>query len=162
MDETLRFFMKEDCAGFRLIHNAIACTGLFEPKDGTGPAAFEPEPALDLLDTLDTVENTLSSRFEKLNRLAAEETMTVRDVAAAEIGRLRAEWLDIVEKVRRACAEHPIDRDVKAGLSAVLQAAAVQPAHTRLAEILVATELPVRLTAAALRIVNHDRALETI
>jgi len=162
MDETLRFFMKEDCAGFRLIHNAIACLGLFEQKDGPEPAPFEPEPALDMIDTLQAVDDALASRFGKLIELSADESTIMQRLIETEIERLQAEWTKVRETFRRTCAGCSIDRDVKTGLSTALQAAAAQPAPTRLADLLVATELPVRLTAAALRTVNTDRALETI
>jgi len=46
MDQTLQFFMKEDCAGFRLIYNAIGRLGLFEAAHAK--TQLEPESAVNL------------------------------------------------------------------------------------------------------------------
>jgi hypothetical protein len=159
MDQTLRFFMKEDCAGFRLIHNAIACLGLYE---GNVPAIG---PELQRADGISTVierlDRTMAQQFVAIGQLAAAETEALHEIIAEEASRLKSEWDDVSSRMKAAVGAAPIDVRVANGLSTVLDTASRAEQNTRLAEILVMTELPIRLVAAALRIVACDRALET-
>jgi hypothetical protein len=157
MDQTLRFFMKEDCAGFRLIHNAIACLGLFDGQTaGNDPISA---PTAGLVDVLDDLDATMTKQFEALALMAADESESLQDIIAAETDRLKAEWTEVSSGLRQVTVSGPIDARVAGGLSSVLDAAAQAPQQTRLAELIVMTELPIRLAAAALRILACDQAL---
>lgn len=157
MDQTLRFYMKEDCAGFRLIHNALACLGLFD-KDAAetiSPSAS----SSGLVELLDGLQTTMTKQFATLAEMAADETENLQEIIAAEVSRLKAEWAEVSSVLRQAAGAGSINGRVASGLSSVLDTAAHAPQQTRLAELLVMTELPIRLVAAALRIVACDRAL---
>ncbi len=162
MDETLRFFMKEDCAGFRLIYNAISYLGLFDEKDAAAKApASETIDTAELLQALASVDAALASMFEHLAAQAESETTAMKTLLAAEFGRTRQEWGDVLSGLRAECEAGAIDRTLVKGLTTALRDAAISlKSAWRLAENLVLTELPVRLCAAALRLVLCDRALE--
>ncbi|MBB6511052.1 hypothetical protein F4695_004447 [Rhizobium soli] len=157
MDQTLRFFMKEDCAGFRLIHNAIACLGLFDRVQATAP--LQALRADDLGPILLRLDTTMARQFAAISDMAATETDAMQEIVAAEASRLRSEWAHVCASLRYAVEVAPIDSRVATGLSSVLHAAAQVQHKIRLAELIVMTELPIRLVAAALRIIACDRAL---
>lgn len=157
MDETLRFFMKEDCAGFRLIHNAIASLGLFDTR--CDRAAAHHVPAGDLDKVVDRLDETMAGQFAAIADMAATETSALQEIVSSETARLKSEWAAAAAGLRRAIADAPIESRLAAGLSSVLDTASRADRNGRLAELLVMTELPVRLVAAALRSIACDRAL---
>lgn len=160
MDETLRFFMKEDCAGFRLIYNALVYLGLFAKSDSS-TAVVETIAPGDLLQQLDGLDAALKTSFSKLEALSHEETDEMTVLLAAEFDRLKREWQDVLTDIRDVCAGGTIDAQLAHALTGVLQAAiASLDIPSKLTETLVLTELPVRLCAAALRIMRCDNALE--
>ncbi|MBB3459188.1 hypothetical protein FHT86_007520 [Rhizobium sp. BK313] len=163
MDETLKFFMKEDCAGFRLIYNAIAYLGLFDAKATSLPAnGLETADAVELLQVLANVDAAIHAMFDHLEKQAKAETAGMQTLLAAEFGRTRREWSDVLGGLRAECQGGPIDRALVHGLTTALTDAAKSlQSPLRLAENLVLTELPIRLSAAALRLIRCDRALET-
>lgn len=161
MDQTLRFYMKENCAGFRLIHNAIASLGLFEKQKSAEPATEK--YALDVfIETLTSLDKKIAHMSGQLDHLAAQEPDLVRDIAKAEIERVQDEGRRVMYALRQACENKQIDMQLLPGLSAVLQEAErTSLDNLRLAELLVMTELPIRIMAAALRIIECDGFLET-
>jgi hypothetical protein len=159
MDQTLRFFMKEDCAGFRLIHNAIACLGLFDKETAGGRA--EPKHADGFGTVLDRIRATMDRQFAAIRDIARGETEALQELVAAETSRLEEEWAHVLSRLDETATGTPVDSRVADGLSAALDAASRTEQNDRLAELLVMTELPIRLAAAALRIIACDRALET-
>ncbi len=85
MDETLKFFMKEDCAGFRLIYNAIAYLGLFDAKATSLPAnGLETADAVELLQVLANVDAAIHAMFDHLDQQAKAETVEMQTLLAAE------------------------------------------------------------------------------
>ncbi|AYD03941.1 BPL-N domain-containing protein [Neorhizobium sp. NCHU2750] len=157
MDQTLRFFMKEDCAGFRLIHNALACLGLFDAEHTEKSESAVPRG--DLPGALSRIEVTMARQFAALSQMAGKEPENLQEIVAAETARLKAEWLEVSTGLRQAANLGPIDARVLSGLCSALDTAAKATQQTRLAELIVMTELPIRLVAAALRIIECDRAL---
>src|SRR5262249_34958490 len=83
MDETLQFFMKEDCAGFRLIYNAIAYLGLFENRTTTQAKSFETNDLTELQQALSSVDGALGQMFEHLEGQARAETEAMQALLAA-------------------------------------------------------------------------------
>jgi hypothetical protein len=163
MDETLRFFMKEDCAGFRLIYNALVYLGLFARHDGTAPATVETTSPDELLQLLDGLDAVLKTSFGALEALSLAETDEMTILLSAEFVRLKQEWQDVLAAVRDECAGGAIDAQLAHALIGVLQASiASLDIPSKLTETLVLTELPVRLCAAGLRIMRCDNALENM
>ncbi|WP_454855030.1 BPL-N domain-containing protein [Rhizobium binxianense] len=162
MDETLRFFMKEDCAGFRLIYNALVYLGLFERRsDSTAPGMEKGLPH-ELLRLLDELDRAMTASFGTLETLARSETDEMRHLLSTEFGRLGREWRDVLAGMRAECAGRTVDVRVVSALADVLRASIPSlDAPSKLTETLVLTELPVRLCAAGLRIMRCDNALET-
>ncbi|PJR09092.1 BPL-N domain-containing protein [Sinorhizobium meliloti] len=162
MDETLRFFMKEDCAGFRLIYNALVYLGLFAPRGTATVAPTEKTSPDELLRVLDTVDAALGASFTVLEQQSQAESEEMRSLLAAEFARLKQEWQDVLTGIRGQCSEGGIDDQLAIGLVTALQGAIPSlEVPSKLTEMLVLTELPVRLCAAGLRIMRCDRALET-
>jgi hypothetical protein len=86
----------------------------------------------------------------------------MQTLLAAEFDRTRREWGDVLGGLRAECEGGPIDRALAHSLTiALTDAAKSLQSPLRLAENLVLTELPIRLSAAALRLIRCDRALET-
>jgi hypothetical protein len=162
MDETLRFFMKEDCAGFRLIYNGLVSLGLFETGKGKPAGGMEKVSPQALLQVLDALDVSLTASFRKLDALSRPESEQMIQLLSAEFARLKQEWRTVLAGLRDECAAGAIDERLVSGLVSVLQAAiAFLDDPSKLTETLVMTELPVRLCAAALRIMRCDSALET-
>lgn len=163
MDQTLQFFMKEDCAGFRLIYNALVYLKLFEPvRVATQPTPSKIETT-ELMEALATTDSTLSTIFEHLEKQVQTETVEMQALLAAEFGRTREEWNNVLRDIRAQCQSGPVDSLLQFGLTAALNdaVAALAAPPSGLAENIVLAELPIRLSAAALRLIICDRALET-
>lgn len=158
MDETLRFYMKDDCAGFRLIHNAVAALGLFAPRPQAVPASSAPARPLGAV--LADLDAAMGAAFAGLRELAGREDAAMQRLAGAEIDRLEGEWTAVMASLRQE--EAGADPLVSGALASVLEEAIPDLAAPRaLAEKMVVSELPLRLCAAALRILVTDKALET-
>ncbi|NLS07230.1 hypothetical protein HGP14_28450 [Rhizobium sp. P32RR-XVIII] len=163
MDETLRFFMKEDCAGFRLIYNALVYLGLFEARGGSTALKMEKAPAHELLDLLGELDTAMTASFGRLDALARSETQAMQQLLAAEFARLGQEWQDVLAGIRAESAGGRVDTRLANALIGVLTASTSSlGASSKLTETLVLTEMPVRLCAAGLRIMRCDNALETL
>lgn len=159
MDETLRFYMKDDCAGFRLIHNAVAALGQFTPRP-QAPVPAGSAPARPLGAVLADLDAAMGPAFAGLRELTGREDAAMQRLAGAEIHRLEGEWTALLASLRRE--EAAADPLVSGALASVLEEAIPDLAAPRaLAETMVASELPLRLCAAALRIFVTDKALET-
>ncbi len=162
MNETLRFFMKEDCAGFRLIYNALIRLGLFEGRRHGADVAMEKASAHGLLKLVGELDTAMHASFERLEALARSEPVEMRQLLSAEFERLKQEWQDVEAGIRTECARGRIDTRLLDALSSVLPASLSSlGASSKLTETLVLTELPMRLCAAGLRIMRCDNALET-
>lgn len=157
MDETLRFYMKDDCAGFRLIHNAVAALGLFALPQAVPASSAPARPLGAVLADLDAA---MGPAFAGLRELAGREDAAMQRLAGAEIDRLEGEWTAVLASLRQE--EAGADPLVSGALASVLEEAIPDLAAPRaLAEKMVVSELPLRLCAAALRILVTDKALET-
>lgn len=154
MDKTLRFYMKEDCAGFRLIHNSIVALDLFE-RDG-GWSYNQVAISAALSQALQVAEQTVSSQFAALEALVEFEDSDLQEMMAAEFARLKAEWSDVIFQLKGA---QLMDATLQQALVSSLEAAAKAPAPGKLAELHVMTEMPIRICAAAARIAACDQAL---
>lgn len=160
MDETLRFYLKDDCAGFRLIHNAIGALGLFAPRGTNRPAdAGAQTPARLLAELISDLDAAMWRAFAALGDMIGREDEAMGRLLRAELDRLEAEWSAVGTEVSAARGVDPL---VAGALAAVLEdAVAGLDAPAALAEKLVSTELPLRLCSAARRIIVCDKALET-
>jgi len=162
MDETLRFFMKEDCAGFRLIYNALVYLGLFERRGDGAISEMKKVSPHELLQLLNELDAAMIASFVRLEALACSETEAMHHLLSAEFERLKQEWQDVLAGIRTECAAGLVDIRLVDGLVGVLQASLPSlEAPSKPTETLVLTEMPIRLCAAGLRIMRCDNALET-
>jgi hypothetical protein len=159
MNETLSFYAKDACPGFRLIHNAVQSLGLY---DQAGRNACDPaSPPAGL--QLSSVDAAIAASLARLGDQVRVETPELRGVAEREFDRLSTEWTDIRDRAIAAFARAPRQ---SAGVVTTLQRLLENVEETLArnstaswVERLVLTELPVRLTAAACRIADYDAAL---
>ncbi|MCW4115726.1 hypothetical protein NPA31_012210 [Aurantimonas sp. MSK8Z-1] len=152
MDETLRFYMADESAGFRLIANAVdwLC-----PQGARGEAGDRPAPAHDPLDRLDPL---VACGLAALDRLARQETAEMEGLVRRQAEALSEEWARLRDPLATASGRSA------AAIVAVLDAAAddagpdfeTRFAGARLAEALVLCELPVRLASVARRCLLLD------
>lgn len=163
LDETLRFYLADDCAGFRLIYNAISACGLFNGDPATSRTATLPvSPPLHetlVSKTLAGLDLALQAAFTVLQDKIEQEDAAMAGLLACELERLRAEWALVNGNLHQA---GDIDPSLVHALTAALDAAATALASPfGIAELFVLSELPIRLCTAAFRIILCDKILET-
>lgn len=160
MDETLRFYASEDTLSFLLVFNAIDRLGLF--------AAERPGPPVEtdgaLHDRLDGSVHAFEAAHETAVRAygarLASEPGDLAGLIETEIRRLLRERTEQVATIRHHLREVP--SDLCMSLDALLADASrslVSLSQVPLAQALVILELPVRVMAAAARIIRCDVAL---
>ncbi|ANN68009.1 hypothetical protein [Bordetella bronchialis] len=158
MDETLRFYAKEDCLSFRLVLNAALMLGAFDGKPGRPPIA-PPAAVRPLAQDLRRVGEAWRASADDLAARLAGEEPELAGLMADMLRELTAEW-------RALLADEDIfdgaDVAVARELGLVLDDAvqALRGPTRRAVEMLVLLELPVRLLAAAARIARFDRAVK--
>lgn len=181
MQETLQFYAKEDCLGFRLVLNAAIMLGAFDAQLGassTNPAphgtAAATAPAPRAPQSFDPAWQEALARLRA--RLPADEDAGIAALIERELGRLAEEWSRLLNEddivARRAATVHGTDRlefdqalqhtlaDAMSALADATQDSQnTQPTPRRCPEIMVLLELPVRLLAAHRRISRCDRLL---
>jgi hypothetical protein len=160
LDETLRFYASEDTLSFLLVFNAIDRLGLF----ATAPLTPSVEPDGAMPDRLDASLRALEPAHEAAARAYRERLATEPPALArlieAEIHRLSRERTEHVETIRRLLRRMP--EGLGGSLDALLADAArslPSLAPMPLAQALVMLELPVRVLAAAARMIRCDAAL---
>jgi hypothetical protein len=158
MDETLRFYAREDCLSFRLVLNAALMLGAFDPvdrPDGAWPALATSSLAQDLK----TADAAWRACAEILAGKLAQEEPELADLMADMLGALVLEWQELIAS---APAADGLDTEVSTELGHVVgdAIAALQGPPRRAVEMLVLLELPVRLLAAASRIARCDRVVK--
>jgi hypothetical protein len=169
MDETLRFYAKEDCLGFRLVLNAALMLGAFD-------GAHRPAPGAALADTrapglnLTRVGQAWHACANELAQLIGEEKSGLHDLMNDLLQGLVQEWDALMASAAR---DGWRDGALAAELGCVLDDAMTklqfppkppwetpQEGSRRHVEMLVLLELPVRLLAAAARIERFDRVVK--
>lgn len=156
MDETLRFYAKEDSPGFRLIGNAIRSFGPFPAAaatDEAGGAELEAAAAV-LTATGEAVDRSM----RRLAELAEAESDEMAGLLHLEFARLASEWREVREDLSAQIrSDEPIDAAVLQSVEHALRASVTMLGAERpltLPERLVLTELPVRIAAAGLRLMR--------
>lgn len=162
MDQTLRFLAKDDSASFRLIYNALRHLGLFgeEDAEGVGRWPVLTDETSALLAALSDVDAALARMDTVIDQQVAAETPAMQVLLRMEVNRRRDEWRAVMQALRAQSKDGGLDRDLVSGLTAALRDAVVSLSSCgKIAENLVLSELPVRLCAAALRLILSDRVL---
>lgn len=159
MEETLRFYAREDCLGFRLVLNAALMLGAFDAAGRAG-TSWAPLPRRSLPHDLAQADAAWRTSVAAIDaRLDAEEP----ELAALmhdELQRLREEWSALLASGTAWDALDDNDMAVELGLALADAMAALDAAASRRAvEMLVLLELPVRLLAAVARIARCDRII---
>jgi hypothetical protein len=161
MNETLSFYAKDACAGFRMIHNAVQSLGLYDQPCHNACDLASTPPEL----RLSSVDAAIAASLAVMHDQAQAETSEFRGIAEQEFDRLSTEWTDIRNRAIAAFARASRkSAEILTTLQRLLNNAEETLACNStisLVERLVLTELPVRLTAAACRIVDYDVALAT-
>ncbi|ARP81778.1 hypothetical protein CAL12_13780 [Bordetella genomosp. 8] len=160
MDETLRFYAREDCLSFRLVLNAALALGAFEARetaDDEPRAAPERSFAEDLL----RADEGWLAGMEDLRRRLEREEPELADLMGGMLGDLAAEWEGLMAS---SDVTGLSDDALAVELGRVLDdaVAMIKGPPRRAVEMLVLLELPVRLVAAAARIVRFDRIVKEL
>lgn len=157
MDETLRFYAREDCLSFRLVLNAALMLGAFD-GDGRPAATATVTPARSLEADLRHARQAWGTAAQALaGRLGGEEP-ALADLMGAMLRDLTDEWEHL-----SASPDLPgLDGALADELGQVLEDAvlALQGPPRRAVETMVLLELPVRLLAAVARIARFDRVIK--
>ena len=166
MDETLRFYAQEDCLGFRLILNALVRLGVFnnQPRPTIGAAAESAQMIRDDLSA--ALKNIRAIRQCKseylLSRLATDEPDTAL-LITHELRRQQEQWLAIGDRLDARITDEDADPNTLKELAFALHDAAafLESAPDRsIADGVVSLELPIRLTAACVRLLHCDEILK--
>jgi putative intracellular protease/amidase len=159
MQETLRFYAKENCMAFRLILNAAIMLGAFDCEAVARqeqPDAVPDAPISDISD-ISEIDAAWHDGLAHLRaRLPADEEPGIAALIETELAALEAEWQDL----RISLPEHANDQELQRTLSDAA-AAIAQPTSRTCPEAMVLLEFPVRLLAARSRITRFDSILET-
>ncbi len=166
MDETLRFYAQEDCLGFRLILNALLRLGVFNnpPRPTVGDDQASAQLVRDdLSSTLTSIRATRQRKSEHLlARLATDEPETV-SLIQHELKRQQEQWLAVGKRINAYLTTEGADLHIFKELTFALRDAAafLESAPDRsVADGVVSLELPIRLTAACVRLLYCDEILK--
>ncbi|MEO6987007.1 MAG: hypothetical protein ABI155_16900 [Paralcaligenes sp.] len=166
MDETLRFYAQEDCLGFRLILNSLLRLGVFNspPKPTVGiEQTSAPLIRNDLSSTLTSIRATRQRKSEHLlSRLVTDEP-EMATLVQHELQRQQEQWLVVGKRIDAYATTEGADLQVLKELTFTLRDAAafLESAPDRsVADGVVSLELPIRLTAACVRLLHCDEILK--
>ncbi|HEY0524689.1 MAG TPA: hypothetical protein VGD08_14940 [Stellaceae bacterium] len=164
MDETLRFYATEDCLSFQLVLNAMISLGLFERKGERQALSTAGEAdGGELRAVLHAARDAIAHAADTIQfRVEQEEGSGIASLVGKELARRRTEWAEVEDGFSREIHAGGLDANVVAALVYALNdavPAARAAGGAPLAQSLVLLELPIRLAAAAARIVRCDRAL---
>jgi len=165
MDETLRFYEREDCIAFRLILNAISYLGIHADNARGTSHATAPASAEHGIDHVGwwRVDHAWRTAADSLGaRLAEAEEPDFAALLGRELDRRRDEWTALHAWWSQQSSD--ASPAIAAELMAVLSEAAPTWNSTtqRPVEQLTLLELPLRLASACRRIVEHDRAIRNL
>lgn len=166
MDETLRFYAREDCLGFRLILNALLCLGVFDNPPGPS-IRTDSMPARSVCDglaaALKDIKIIRRRKSELLqSRLAAEEP-EMASLIQKDLERQQEQWLVLTECMSARLSAKRADQNILKELAYVLQDATrflESAPELSIVDTVVALELPVRLVAASDRLLRCDEIIE--
>lgn len=165
MDETLRFYEREDCIAFRLILNAIGYLGIHADDVRGASNAILPAAVDSDIDHVGwwQVDQAWRTAADGLAaRLAETEESGFAALLGRELDRRREEWTGLhAWWSQESGGASPA---IAAELMAVLSEAAPTwgGVSQRPVEQLTLLELPLRLASACKRIVEHDRAIRNL
>jgi putative intracellular protease/amidase len=148
MQETMRFYAKEDCIAFRLILNAAIMLGAFagdasddEPKPDAAPGA---SPV-----SFDAIWRDGLARLRA--RLATDETPGIAALIELELASIEREWTSLLE-------DNSGHGELQLALTDAMAAIAADSTR-KCPEAMVLLELPVRLLAAWRRMARCDATI---
>jgi hypothetical protein len=154
MQETLRFYAKEDCIAFRLILNAATMLGAFAQESGVKKGTTEMSVSGNNK-VLGITTEWRQGLARLRERLATDETPGVAALISTELVALETEWDSVLPLLER----QPIDDELYVALRDAAAAIAGAAARTCI-EAMVLQELPVRLASARMRMTRFDSILE--
>ncbi|AOB32151.1 hypothetical protein AKI39_17675 [Bordetella sp. H567] len=175
MEETLRFYAREDCLSFRLVLNAALMLGAFDVRGDRGAvdlgrqhqesAALRsggtaaPAPACSPDENLRRAEQSWHVAANALAGRLDNEEPALSELMGGMLHTLADEWKELLLAPELRDGD---DEALSAELCLVMDDAilALQGAPRRAVEMLVLLELPVRLLAAAVRIARFDRVIK--
>ncbi|OZI18747.1 hypothetical protein CAL26_13690 [Bordetella genomosp. 9] len=160
MDETLRFYAREDCLSFRLVLNAALSLGAFEARDAADDET-RPAPERSFAEDLLRADEGWLAGMEDLRGRLEREEPELADLMGGMLRDLAAEW----EGLMASSDVTGLSDDalaVELGLVLDDAVAMIKGPPRRAVEMLVLLELPVRLVAAAARIVRFDRIVKEL
>jgi hypothetical protein len=158
MDETLRFYAREDCLSFRLVLNAAVMLGAFDPagRPATNPP---PVPGRSLAEDLGKAAEAWRLCADALAGRLADEEPELADLMGDMLRALDDEWQALLAAPEVGdWADDSLSAELGLVLDDAVQALGAAP--RRAVEMLVLLELPVRLLAAATRIARFDHVVK--
>jgi putative intracellular protease/amidase len=155
MQETLRFYAKEDCIAFRLILNAAIMLGAF--NGGPGAQHNEPEIAPDVsISNMNEIDAAWREGLAGLRaRLPVDEESGIAALIETELATLETEWRDLCISRKEYADDQELQRTLSDAAAAI-----ARPTPLSCPEALVLLEFPVRLLAARSRMTRFDSILE--
>jgi hypothetical protein len=166
MEQTLRFYEREDCIAFRLILNAVSWLDVH--AQDARPAASDDSQTAAAVGAIDSTRwqqidqawRTAADRVAK--HIAEAEEPEFADLLDNELARRRDEWNALSEWWSRP--SNDATPAIAAELMNVLTEAVPSWAASgqRPVEQLTLLELPLRLASACKRIAEHDRAIRIV
>ncbi|HEY2020783.1 hypothetical protein [Paraburkholderia sp.] len=166
MEQTLRFYEREDCLAFRLILNAVTYLDI-HARDA-GPAAGDDSPQASAAGGIDfarwqQIDHAWRTAADRIAiHIAETEEPGFANLLDNELARHRDEWDALNEWWSRP--GNDATPAIAAELTNVLTEAIPSWAQSgqRPVEQLTLLELPLRVAAACKRIAEHDRAIRTV
>jgi hypothetical protein len=166
MDQTLRFYEREDCVAFRLILNAVTYLDI-HAQDGrpeTVADSQDPSPASGIdYESLRQIDHAWRAAADRVAaHIAQAEEPEFAALLGRELARRRDEWDALHEWWSRP------SNDATPAIAAELMSVLAEAAPTwagngqRPVEQLTLLELPLRLASACKRIAEHDRAIRNL
>jgi hypothetical protein len=157
MQETLRFYAKEDCVAFRLILNAAIILGAFNGEPGPQEELeIAPGASISDINDINAIDVAWREGLADLRaRLPTDEEAGIAALIEMELATLATEWQDLCVSLK----EHTGDQELQLTLSDAASAIS-SPVPRSCPEAMVLLELPVRLLAARSRMTRFDSILE--
>lgn len=162
MDQTLRFYEREDCVAFRLILNAVAYLGIHERDAVHAPSGAVPGDSIDLAAWQRIDAAWRSAADDLAARIPQTESSGFAALLGGELARRRQEWDGLHAWWSRQSRD--VSPTIAAELLGVLAEAETtwNNTHSRPIEQLTLLELPLRLASACKRMAEHDRAIRNM
>lgn len=166
MDETLRFYAREDCLSYRLVLNGALMLGVFDgggraegagSKEGVRQGLEGKEAGHSITAVLERVDAAWRACAASVEARSGSEEPELAGMIRGELNRRREEWAALL-----ADPAPGLDDDFTKELAFALDDSAralAEPDGRRIVETLVLMELPGRMLSACARVARCDRLI---